>query len=44
MTFPLPSNSADAALYLLLAPGSYTATVTSASRSTGTALFEAYAP
>jgi len=41
--FPLPAGSRDAALYLTLAPGSYTAIVRSASNATGTVLFEAYA-
>lgn len=42
--FPLNANSKDAALYLTLPPGGYTATVTSASGATGAVLFEAYAP
>jgi hypothetical protein len=41
--FALSSNSKDAALYLTLDPGSYTGVVTSASKTTGTVLFEAYA-
>ena len=43
-TFPFGANSGDSALYVLLDPGSYTATVTSASSGTGTVLFEAYSP
>lgn len=41
-TFPLAANSADSALLLNLAPGLYTAQVTSADGSTGTALIEMY--
>jgi hypothetical protein len=41
--FALTAGSKDAALYLTLAPGSYTAVVRSASNTTGTVLFEAYA-
>jgi len=42
--FALPANSNDSALLLTLAPGAYTAIITSASGGTGTALFEAYSP
>jgi photosystem II stability/assembly factor-like uncharacterized protein len=41
--FPLTAGSKDCALYLTLAPGSYTAIIRSASNATGTVLFEAYA-
>jgi hypothetical protein len=40
--FALPSGSADSALLLTLAPGSYTVQITSAGGSSGIALFEAY--
>ncbi len=40
--FPLTAGSKDCALYLTLAPGSYTAVIRSASNATGTVLFEAY--
>lgn len=41
---PFAQNSNDSALVLTLAPGGYTAVITSASKSTGTTLFEAYTP
>lgn len=41
-TFALPSGSADSAVLVNLAPGLYTAQVTSADGSTGTALIEMY--
>jgi len=40
--FALPAGSADSAVLVTLAPGAYTAVVTSASNGTGVALFEAY--
>jgi putative Ig domain-containing protein len=40
--FPLPAGSADAALLLTLAPGTYTGQVTDAGGNTGPALFEVY--
>jgi hypothetical protein len=40
--FALPSGSADSALLLTLAPGSYTVQITSAAGNSGIALFEAY--
>jgi hypothetical protein len=40
--FALQPNSADAAVLLTLAPGTYTAQVTSADRSSGVALVEVY--
>jgi hypothetical protein len=40
--FPLPQGSADSALVVTLPPGSYTAIVSGANASTGTALVEVY--
>jgi hypothetical protein len=40
--FPFPSLSRDAAVLLTLAPGNYTAQVTTKSGSTGVALIEVY--
>ena len=40
--FALPSTGADSALLLTLAPGAYTAQITSAGGNSGIALFEAY--
>ncbi|HEY1794210.1 MAG TPA: hypothetical protein VGG34_14940 [Opitutaceae bacterium] len=40
--FALPASSADSALLLTLAPGAYTAQITSAKGNSGIALFEAY--
>jgi hypothetical protein len=40
--FPLPSGSADSALLLSLAPGSYTAEVSGLNNTTGIALVEVY--
>jgi hypothetical protein len=40
--FPLPTDSADAALLLFLEPGSYTAQVSGTSGGTGVALVELY--
>lgn len=40
--FPLPANSADAALLLYLEPGNYTAQVTGVDDATGIALVEVY--
>jgi len=40
--FPLPAGSADAALLLTLAPGTYTGQVTDAGGNAGPALFEVY--
>jgi Immunoglobulin domain len=41
-TFPLPAGSADSALLLTLAPGTYTATVSGVGGTSGVALVEAY--
>lgn len=41
--FPLPQGSADSALLVTLAPGSYTAVVSGVGTSTGIALVEVYA-
>jgi len=40
--FALPAGSADSALLLSLAPGTYTAQVSGLNNSTGTALIEVY--
>ena len=40
--FPFPANSTDSALLLSLAPGLYTAQLSSADGSTGNALIEIY--
>jgi hypothetical protein len=40
--FPLPNGSHDAALFITLPPGSYTAQVTGVGNSTGVALIEVY--
>ena len=40
--FPLPATSADSALLVNLAPGAYTAQVTSGDNTAGTVLFELY--
>jgi hypothetical protein len=40
--FPLPQGSADSALVVTLAPGSYTAVVSGVGTSTGIALVEVY--
>lgn len=44
VAFPLRGNSTDSALYITLSPGAYTAILTSASNTTGVAMFEAYSP
>jgi hypothetical protein len=40
--FPLPAGSKDAALVVTLSPGAYTAQVSGAAGTTGTALVEVY--